>query len=316
MHIFIKIINSGGIPMVRICRRVYEGFGHRSNFSGVGVLCFISLALLFLLFISSFPAYASETPIPVSDHNTGYDDIFQSWTGKTYNLEADEIGLKIDIKLNHNIMVMRVGKRWNYHFLFFEFKNLDWILFDRIDALRQKYRHPEIVFLSPDLLYYGSLMMSGTGVSYYEYLFYSISAGKLHRVLEIPAQGHVSDWGMPFNREFDSEMEFSNGAIHLDYTIKVTAAASYRGEGIPEENPGGFSLFEASKRVVYSREGDGFQLDQDKSQLTAAELNNLFNGGSSQYYEMFKPEFDRLRNGSPEERRWYEAFTGGLIEDR
>ncbi len=247
-----------------------------------------------------------------ADSNTGLNDIFASWTGKTYSLEDNEIGLKIDIKLNHNIMVMRIGNRWDYHFLFFEFKNLDWILFDRIDAFGQKYRQPEIVFLAADLLYYESLIGTGTGVTYYEYVFYNISEGKLHRVLEVPAQGHVSDWGMLFNREFDSEMEFSNGTINLDYTVKVTAAASYRGEGVPEDIPGGFPLFDVNRKVVYRREGDGFQLDQDKSQLTAAELNYLFNGDSSQYYEMFRPEFDRLRNGTPDEQRWYQAFTGHL----
>jgi hypothetical protein len=247
-----------------------------------------------------------------ADSNKGLNDIFASWTGKIYSLEDSEIGLKIDIKLNHNIMVMRVGNRWDYHFLLFEFKNLDWILFDRIDAFGQKYRQPEIVFLAPDLLCYESLVMSGTGVTYYEYLCYNISEGKLHRVLAVPAQGHVSDWGMPFNREFDSDMDFSNGTINLDYTVKVTASASYRGEGVPEEIPGGFPLFEINRRVVYRREGASFQLDQDKSQLTAAELNYLFNGDSSQYYEMFKPEFDRLRNGTADERRWYQVFTDNL----
>jgi predicted secreted protein len=47
---------------------------------------------------------------------------------------------------------------------------------------------------------------------------------------------------------------------------------------------------------------------ENDSQLTMEDLDTIFNGASEHYYALFKDAFDSMKNGNPEQQRWYGEF--------
>ena len=230
--------------------------------------------------------------------------------------ETDLSGLVTEFNLNsiikldfaENYMILRAGNWPDYQFLFFEKENNEWVYFDFLNTPGENYSEPEIIFLDRNFLYYKKHALSGTGVSYYLYSIYIISEKKLEHVFDCPANGRVDDWEMLFNREFDSTINYLNHDLNLNYKIKVTAASRFRYETSSETDQENLPLFEVNRKVIFNWDGRYFEIDKTASQLTLKGLDALFNGASEEYYKLFKPEFDNLKNGNPEQQRWYEEF--------
>ncbi|MCF7887674.1 MAG: hypothetical protein K9L76_00190 [Candidatus Omnitrophica bacterium] len=199
----------------------------------------------------------------------------------------------------------------DYQFLVFKKKKDKWVYLDYVYALWENYYEPTLAFLEDDLFYIRQLGGSGTGISEYDNIFYTVDQDKVIRLLVLPSEGHVSGWGMLFNREYSSKMNYSQGVLTLDYTIDVDANTNYY-EPKHFKKYKEFPLFKVKRKVVFQKEGNNLKINSKSSQLSKEDLDNLFNGGYDEYYAMFKEEFDKLKESDAKEKEWYKIFVASL----
>ena len=192
-------------------------------------------------------------------------------------------------------------------FLLFKKSGNEWIYFNRIDVDNQKYNPPEIGFLNDALFYVTAYAMSGNENVYYIKKFYTINDKNIKQLLVCPGKGYVQNWGMIFNRDFKSRLDYSDDTLTIEYTVDISANTDYYKPNV-DNAPSTFPLFTAVKTVVFNWNGQELLFDENVSQLTLDNMNGLFMGGYVEYYDMFKKEFDQLKQSNEMRREWYKVF--------
>jgi hypothetical protein len=212
-----------------------------------------------------------------------------------------------------NLKVLQIGSSSavatsDYQFLFFRKKGNDWVYFDNIYALHQKYGEPEIILLDETLFCMIGLVGSGTGVLLYDYNFYSIKDYKINSLFSLPQRGHVSGWGMVLDRSFHSNVDFKNNVLSIEYSIDIFISDMYYQDYGIEDSPE-HTLFTAKRSIFFNYDGTTLTLDDLVSQITPDNVKGLFMEAEKGLYLIFKPEFDKLEYGNELERRWFKDFT-------
>jgi hypothetical protein len=218
------------------------------------------------------------------------------------------------------LKILRIGSSSgavtaDYQFLVFKKKKDKWVYLDYVYALWENYQEPILAFLEDDLFYIRQLGGSGTGISEYDNIFYTVDQDKVIRLLVLPSEGHVSGWGMLFNRGYSSKMNYSQGVLTLDYTIDVDANTNYY-EPKHFKKYKEFPLFKVKRKVVFRKDGNNLKINPKRSQLSKEDLDNLFYGGYNEYYVIFRKEFDKLKEGDAKEKEWYKIFIATVNEKK
>lgn len=200
---------------------------------------------------------------------------------------------------------------WDYQYYFFRKDNDRWIYFDHMDINGQKYEEPELVFLNDSLLYFKVLAASGT--SNYENIYdiYSIQDDVLKSLCHIPADGWHQGWGSLMGRKFKSRLKYSQNKLSVSYVIDV-----YAYDEDVDYKTGGHPLFRVKRKVLLNWDGKELSFDKEKSQITKQNLENLFNGRQTEYYAMFKPDFDNLQYKNKKKRDWYGRFIERIANEK
>jgi len=251
---------------------------------------------------------AGIEPKPLRKDSNDFLFGYEVGMGEKWNLgyPATKLYSKADFKVLR-VSSSSLAVSGDYQFLFFKKKDDKWVYFDYTYALWEKYTEPEITFLDDTLFYINELGCSGSGLVDFINTFYAISDGKVELLLYCPDKGHLVGWGLMFDREYESKMDYSDKVLTIDYTINIDANTNtYE----PKEGKRycEFPLFTTNRKVVFNWDGRNLSVDKEKSQLTIDDLENIFGGGEKEYYAMFQPEFDKAKNGTTEQKEWYQLF--------
>ena len=120
---------------------------------------------------------------------------------------------------------------------------------------------------------------------------------------------------MVFDRDFASKISYSEDTLTMDYTVDVLGNTHYY-EPKTGEKYEAFKLFTVGRKSVFVRDNDEFVLSTKDSTFTSDDLDNLFNGGALEYYDMFTQEFNKLQQGDERQQEWYEVFMESVNERR
>jgi hypothetical protein len=251
---------------------------------------------------------AGITPEPLSERKKNY--LFEYPIGEqgSWYLKYPETKLYT----SENLRGLRIGSlsrvvTSDYQFLFFRKKGSDWVYFDNVSSVYQKYVAPEIFLTETGLFYTVDLAASGTGALLYNYNFFTINNYRVEKLFSLPQKGHVSGWGMIFDRSFSSDISFKDNVLSIEYTVTVSMGDIYNYEqGI--ENDEEQELFVAKRAAFFNYDGTSLTFDDMRSQINPEDLEKLFTAGEEGVYFIFKDDFDNIEHGGDDEKRWLESF--------
>ncbi|MFH1578435.1 MAG: hypothetical protein ABIC18_05130 [Candidatus Omnitrophota bacterium] len=256
---------------------------------------------------------AGIKPKPLWDDSHEFLFGYRVGTEKKWNIPNPEAKLYS----NGDFKVLRINSSLafsrDYQFLFFKKRKDEWAYFDYTYALFENYTVPEVTFLDDELFYINELGASGTNLVGFINTLYAISDDKVEPLLYCPNEGYLSGWGRMFNLKYESNMDYSDKVLTLNYTIDVDAD-TYTYEPKEGEGKGEFPLFTANRKVVFNWDGADLSLDKEGSQFSMDELENIFGGGQKEYYAMFQAEFDAAKDGNAEQKEWYGLFMKVINE--
>jgi hypothetical protein len=229
---------------------------------------------------------------------------------------------QIEIYSNEGLKILQVGVsvQWSYQLFLFKRSGDAWVYFDHIDLEMQKYGPPEITFWDNGLIRVKSLSSSGTGTMHEISCIYSTNDNTADRVLIYTDRHHRIDWGMLFDRDIKSDSYYREGVLYIDYNIKISSSTNYFDPkshyGPDGIIPMDFSLFNVRRSARFNWNGKEFLLNEAASNLSLEDMDNFYEGGNVQYYQMFKDKIDELGvRGNDIHKKWYKAFTKRLQEE-
>ncbi len=205
-------------------------------------------------------------------------------------------------------------KFWDYQYLIFV-KNNDsrWEFLGNIDLDGQKYGAPKNRIVrkrNGTWLVIDALDGSGTGIVNYSQRWYWLGENKKDGVVEslsYPLEGHLVGWGLPFNREY-----FSKELLSGNDDLKIAFYAFYtnsRKDNVKDLN----ELFFVQKDAVYEWDAGSrhFILDQEKSQITQAQIEGIYSDGNDGFLEHNFHELQKLADSkNSANRKWLKIFLG------
>jgi len=123
---------------------------------------------------------------------------------------------------------------------------------------------------------------TGTGVSIWWEDWYLISPTDVTEVLRLDTSGYVYDWGMPFNREFDSEILKAEAQVdtrqfllEIRYHVTYTNADTNRFPNLDE-----LFSYDRVAAFVMDVSAPGFFIDQPRSEMTWRQVEGIFGESS------------------------------------
>jgi hypothetical protein len=251
---------------------------------------------------------AGITPEPLSEREKKYLFEYPIVGQDSWYLKYPETKLYA----SENLKVLRIGSlsrvvTSDYQFLFFRRKGGDWVYFDNIYAVYQKYVAPEMFLTETDLFYTVDLAASGTGALLYNYNFFTINNHRVEKLFSLPQKGHVSGWGMIFDRSFSSDIGFKDNVLSIEYDIVVSMGDIYNyQQGL--ESDAEQELFAAKRAIFFNYDGVSLKFDEVRSQIHPEDLEKLFPAGEEGFYLMFKDEFDSVEHAGEAKIRWFGEF--------
>lgn len=239
--------------------------------------------------------------------------LFHHKIGKDQTCNLYYPKVELSSKVDLNILRITGSIPWDYQYLLFKKVDDEWVYFDHIDLFTQKYQEPGLAYWDEDnnVFSINALAQSGTGLYYYRERFYAIIEGKLKELLVISREGAVNGWGMVFDRKFEPRFNMEKFAkeniLEIRYIVEVSANTYYYESEI-DDIPDEFPLFTTEREVVLNWDGQKFKLNEELTDLTLEDTDNLYLGGYVEYYAMFGQEFDQLKQGDKKEQEWYDIF--------
>jgi hypothetical protein len=197
-------------------------------------------------------------------------------------------------------------------FLFKKDQDGRWVYFDHIDATDERYGDPKLKPLSDGLLGFTVLSSRGTGLLSYQTLVFDISGQQIKQVLGLSAEGERHGWGVLYDCEYKSTLDYAGDTLTGNYTISVFPGASQSSfikdaailKALDEKVP----LFTIDRKIVFEWDGNAFKLDKVNSTLATNDLDILLFEAYKELYRMFKVEFDGLQQGNTAQKEWFKHF--------
>lgn len=211
-----------------------------------------------------------------------------------------------------DIEIMQLTKAipWDYQYFVF----LKGKFVDQLGFIMQKYDEPKVEFLDKDLFAITVLSGSGTEIISYSTGLYQVK-DSLKEVLRYESEQERTGWGAVFDEKFRSQKHYSKGVLKLTYDIAVSMNDNeYESKikGKLTNKP----VIKTHKTIVLNRSSEGFNINQSESDFTLDSIERLDWGGHSDYYEVFKNDFNNLAKKDAKTKEWFDIFLGEVTREQ
>ena len=211
-----------------------------------------------------------------------------------------------------NIEIMQLTKSIPWDFQYFVFVNGKYV--NQRGFNMQKYDEPKVEFLDKDLFAITVLSSSGTEIISYSTGLYEIK-DKLKEILRYEAKQERTGWGAVFDEKFKSQKQYSNGVLKLTYDIAVSMNDNEY-ESKVKDKLSNKPVINSRKIIVLNRSADGFNVDKSQSNFTLGDIAKLDWGGHSDYYDVFKTEFENLAKQDAKTQEWFSFFRNEVMDEQ